>query len=53
VSHNASLMSHHETCGKEKKRREKEKRGEENKNIIMSEGNQLVTEQGPNRLRSK
>jgi hypothetical protein len=36
-----SLMSHHETHGKEKERKEKEKRGEENKNIIRSEGNWL------------
>jgi hypothetical protein len=33
VSRNVSLMSHHETRGKEKKRKEKEKGGEENKNV--------------------
>jgi hypothetical protein len=31
MSHKALLMSHHETHGKEKKRKRKEKRGEENK----------------------
>jgi hypothetical protein len=33
VSHNVLLMSHCETCGKEKKRKEKEKGGEENKDV--------------------
>jgi hypothetical protein len=33
MSCNASLMSHHETRGNEKKRKEKEKGGEENKNV--------------------